>query len=76
CGIHSFYRPRSHPTGIDVNLNCLDGEGKSEILKRLDGHRVFFDGKNWEHNIQKINQNYEEERKGEPEKETSQHDEK
>lgn len=24
CGIKSFYRPRSNPEGIDVNLRCLD----------------------------------------------------
>ena len=25
CGIKSFYVPRSHPDGIDVNVHCLDG---------------------------------------------------
>src|SRR5262245_66330381 len=25
CGIHSFYRPRSDPDKIDVNVRCLDG---------------------------------------------------
>lgn len=24
CGIKSFYVPRSHPDGIDVNVHCLD----------------------------------------------------
>lgn len=24
CGIKSFYIPRSHPEGIDVNVRCLD----------------------------------------------------
>jgi hypothetical protein len=24
CGVKAFYIPRSHPEGIDVNLNCLD----------------------------------------------------
>ena len=24
CGIKSFYAPRSHPDGIDVNVRCLD----------------------------------------------------
>jgi hypothetical protein len=24
CGIHSFYCPRSHPDGYDVNVRCLD----------------------------------------------------
>jgi hypothetical protein len=51
CGIHSFYRPRSHPDGFSVNLRCLDG---------LDGHLLSqfqiipFDGKNWEENVKKI----------------------
>src|SRR3546814_2822495 len=26
CGIKSFYRPRSHPQGISVNLRCLDAD--------------------------------------------------
>lgn len=26
CGIKSFYVPRSHPDGIDVNVRCLDAE--------------------------------------------------
>jgi hypothetical protein len=26
CGIKSFYVPRSHPDGIDVNVRCLDPE--------------------------------------------------
>jgi hypothetical protein len=48
CGIHSFYRPRSHPDGIDINLRCLDGN-------ILEDFRVsFFDGANWEENIAKI----------------------
>ncbi|WP_343223636.1 GFA family protein [Metallibacterium sp.] len=24
CGVKSFYVPRSHPDGIDVNLRCVD----------------------------------------------------
>jgi hypothetical protein len=24
CGIKSFYIPRSHPDGVDVNARCLD----------------------------------------------------
>jgi hypothetical protein len=24
CGIKSFYVPRSHPDGVDVNVRCLD----------------------------------------------------
>lgn len=26
CGIKSFYVPRSHPDGIDVNVRCLDAD--------------------------------------------------
>lgn len=48
CGIHSFYRPRSHPDKIDVNLRCLEGV-------TLDAFRVSpFDGQDWERNIDKI----------------------
>ena len=25
CGVKSFYVPRSHPDGFDVNVHCLDG---------------------------------------------------
>lgn len=45
CGIHAFYRPRSHPDMIDVNLRCLDDDVLSEF--RI----VPFDGLNWEANI-------------------------
>ena len=24
CGIKSFYIPRSHPDGVDINVRCLD----------------------------------------------------
>lgn len=48
CGIHSFYRPRSHPDGIDVNVRCLDGNVLSDF------EIEFFDGANWEENIEKI----------------------
>ena len=48
CGIHSFYRPRSHPDGIDVNLRCLDDVD-------LDAFDVQpFDGKQWEESIDKL----------------------
>ena len=48
CGIHSFYRPRSHPDKIDVNVRCLEGV-------TLDTFRVSpFDGQDWEQNIDKI----------------------
>jgi hypothetical protein len=42
CGIKSFYKPRSHPDGISINLRCLD-----------EGHGLYvrirpFNGRNWE----------------------------
>ncbi len=48
CGIHSFYRPRSHPDQIDVNLRCLEqvSMDQFEILP--------FDGQNWEENVNSL----------------------
>ena len=43
CGVKPFYVPRSNPDGMDVNVNCLDGE-----LPELD--IVEFDGQEWEAN--------------------------
>jgi hypothetical protein len=51
CGIHSFYHPRSHPEGIDVNIRCLDRDLSSEFEVEL------FDGVNWEANVSKIQTN-------------------
>ena len=48
CGIHSFYRPRSHPDCVDVNIRCLDGNVISQFEVKS------FDGANWEQNAQKI----------------------
>jgi len=48
CGIHAFYRPRSHPDWFDVNIRCLDGD----VLSRFE--IVPFDGANWEQNIHKL----------------------
>ena len=45
CGIHAFYRPRSHPDHIDVNVRCLDGNAVSKFSINK------FDGANWEDNI-------------------------
>ena len=45
CGIHAFYRPRSHPDWFDVNVRCLD----EDLLERFT--IVPFDGKNWEQNV-------------------------
>ncbi len=43
CGIKPFYKPRSNPDGMDVNLNCLDARPPQV-------HIVEFDGQNWEAN--------------------------
>ena len=31
CGVKSFYVPRSHPDGVDVNARCLDGVVLDEL---------------------------------------------
>jgi hypothetical protein len=43
CGIHPFYRPRSDPDKIDVNVRCLDGVDVATLEIKE------FDGRNWEH---------------------------
>lgn len=48
CGIHAFYRPRSHPNDYDVNLRCLDGNVESRFKITP------FDGANWEQNVHQI----------------------
>ncbi len=48
CGIHSFYRPRSHPDKIDVNIRTLD----EDVIDRFEIRS--FDGVNWEENVHKI----------------------
>ncbi len=45
CGIHSYYRPRSHPDKIDVNVRCLDDVDPSTFSLTT------FDGQNWEDNV-------------------------
>lgn len=42
CGIKSFYRPRSHPDGYNVNARCLD----PATIEHME--IVPVDGKNWE----------------------------
>lgn len=42
CGVHAFYRPRSHPDSWDVNTRCLDGDAAARFAVKP------FDGKNWE----------------------------
>ena len=44
CGIHPFYRPRSHPNDWDVNALCLDDGAAAHF--RVER----FDGANWEAN--------------------------
>ena len=42
CGIKSFYHPRSHPDGINVNARCLDsGTVRTRTVEAVDG-------RNWE----------------------------
>jgi hypothetical protein len=45
CGVASFYVPRSHPDGIDVNVRCLDGVDAASLPRRP------FDGRNWEGSV-------------------------
>ncbi|MEL7310170.1 MAG: GFA family protein [Pseudomonadota bacterium] len=42
CGVKSFYRPRSNPDGVSINIACIE---------LPDGFQVeveAFDGQNWE----------------------------
>jgi hypothetical protein len=50
CGMHPFYTPRSHPDGIDVNLNCIDDARNVKTQFRI----APFDGANWEQSIHEI----------------------
>lgn len=45
CGVQSYYRPRSHPDKIDVNIRCLDG------VEPTDFTYYTFDGRNWEDSV-------------------------
>jgi hypothetical protein len=49
CGIHPFYRPRSHPGSWDVNVRCLDDPGVASRFVVTP-----FDGRNWEEHIDEI----------------------
>lgn len=42
CGIKSFYVPRSHPQGFNVNVRCLDPGSIQNITVRP------FNGREWE----------------------------
>ena len=48
CGVHSFYRPRSHPTQIDVNIRCLDGVTPDHF------EYYPFDGQHWEQSVEAL----------------------
>ena len=48
CGIKSFYVPRSHPEGWDVNARCFDDGAVNRFAV------VGFDGQNWEQNAQSL----------------------
>ncbi len=48
CGVSSYYIPRSHPDGVDVNARCLDD------LVLSDLKIAPFNGREWEANIQEI----------------------
>ena len=48
CGIHSFYVPRSHPDGFDVNVRCLDDGAREHFLISP------FDGRNWEAHVDEL----------------------
>jgi len=42
CGIKSFYVPRSHPDGFNVNARCIDADTvRGMTIKPVDG-------RNWE----------------------------
>ena len=41
CGIKSFYRPRSHPDGISINLRCVDDWQDLKVAITP------FEGRNW-----------------------------
>jgi hypothetical protein len=42
CGVHAFYRPRSHPDSWDVNARCLDDVPLGHWTVRA------FDGTRWD----------------------------
>jgi hypothetical protein len=48
CGIHPFYRPRSHPDAVSVNARCLDDVDLGAFTV------VSFDGRHWEDNVHRI----------------------
>lgn len=51
CGVHSYYRPRSHPDKVDVNVRCLDG------VEPSDFRYYDFDGEHWEESVDALREN-------------------
>ncbi|XP_035212097.1 centromere protein V-like isoform X2 [Stegodyphus dumicola] len=47
CGVQSFYKPRSNPTGMSIMIYCLDS-GTIEDVEEIE-----FDGQNWEASMKK-----------------------
>jgi hypothetical protein len=52
CGVHPFYRPRSHPEDWDVNASCLDDGAAARF--RVEP----FDGQNWEASVAAIRERH------------------
>jgi len=48
CGVHSFYRPRSHPEKVDVNVRCLEGVSPDDF------DYYAFDGQHWEESVEAL----------------------
>ncbi|XP_015909560.1 centromere protein V [Parasteatoda tepidariorum] len=45
CGVQSFYKPRSNPDRISMNVSCIDPGTIKEI------EELQFDGVNWEESM-------------------------
>lgn len=52
CGIHPFSNPRAAPDMISINVHCLDDVELAAALPEV----IYFDGKNWEQAVAKLNQ--------------------
>lgn len=57
CGIKSFYTPRSNPTGLSINVRCLNPMPENIRVKP-------FDGQNWEQNAHTLTHLSDEDDKG------------
>jgi len=51
CGIHAFYRPRSHPEHVDINVHCLEEVDPTEF------EVVEFDGRHWDSSVDALRRN-------------------